>query len=223
MAYCLLTNYLPYSCRARIMKRISPVTSPLQIRICRSGIIYRCTRNRLSATAQPVFTRLSRKKAGRVFRSTRRTASTARPAISRTQARTSPGSPPRAEADPLTARCDLGFERQKARQPTNALAFWKILNQGLCSFQSLGCQELVTVRKFRSGCGIMIVTRPSATPAAFNFEQVGPSDTADNLLAQGFDVSWVLPKCRAFPECKSGASRMSGASLMSDVTAAHTP
>ena len=44
---------------------------------------------------------------GRASRSTRRTASTARPAISRTRTRTSPGCRPKAAADPTTRRCDL--------------------------------------------------------------------------------------------------------------------
>src|SRR5688572_14531042 len=51
----------------------------------------------------------------RSCRSTRRTACTARPATSRTRRRTSPGSRPRAAADPTTRACDGGGVMEAAR------------------------------------------------------------------------------------------------------------
>src|SRR5690606_31875099 len=65
-------------------------------------------------------------------RSTRRTASTARPATSRTPTRTSTGSPQRAAADPTTAACEagarggkerpvaVGWQRRRSRMPTRS-------------------------------------------------------------------------------------------------------
>ncbi len=42
-----------------------------------------------------------------------------------------------------------------------------MVSHGLFSPQPSGCQDICTVRKMRSGCGIMIVKRPSGvvTPA----------------------------------------------------------
>ena len=45
--------------------------------------------------------------------------------------------------------------------PTQTLALRNIRNQGPSAPHSSGCQEFVTVRNTRSGCGIMIVKQPS--------------------------------------------------------------
>ena len=59
----------------------------------------------------------------------------------------------------------FGFQ---AACPTQWQAFWKIFIQGLYSPHPGGCQELDTVLKTRSGCGIMMVNRPSSLVNAVN-------------------------------------------------------
>src|SRR5690242_16071632 len=69
---------------------------------CRSSQV------RSSATARPASTNMSRvKKVSRGFRSTPRTAFTARPATSRTRPRTSTGSHRKAAEAPITRTCKL--------------------------------------------------------------------------------------------------------------------
>src|ERR671913_748397 len=59
-----------------------------------------------NATARRAFTRLWRTAVHRGFRSMRKTASTAKPVISRTRPRTSTGWSPKAVEDPITRTCD---------------------------------------------------------------------------------------------------------------------
>src|SRR5437762_1394870 len=63
-------------------------------------------RDRRSVTVQPVSMSGSRNPRVRASRSTRRTASTAKPVTSRTPIRTSPGSPPKGAAGPTTRICE---------------------------------------------------------------------------------------------------------------------
>ena len=55
----------------------------------------------------------------------------------------------------------LNYSDKMLDYPTHLRAFLNILIQGLSSNHSSGCQELLTVLNTRSGCGIIIVTRPS--------------------------------------------------------------
>ena len=57
-----------------------------------------------------------------------------------------------------TDACDEGSRAQ----PTQVRALRNIRNHGPSSPHALGYQEFCTVRYTRSGCGIMMVTRPSA-------------------------------------------------------------
>ena len=50
---------------------------------------------------------------------------------------------------------------------TQRLAFLNMCSHGLSSPHSAGCQLICTVRKTRSGCGIMMAKRPSAVRSAF--------------------------------------------------------
>ena len=77
--------------------------------------------------------------------------------------------------------CD-GISFQVARayqrgidQPAHLRAFLNICSHGPCSPQCGGCHECCTVRMMRSGCGIMIVARPSAVvmPATLASEPLG--------------------------------------------------
>ena len=45
--------------------------------------------------------------------------------------------------------------------PTHFLAFWNMRSHAPFSCQSLGCHEFCTARNTRSGCGIMMLKRPS--------------------------------------------------------------
>ena len=73
---------------------------------------------------------------------------------------------------------------------------------GLSSPQLSGCQDLCTVRKTRSGCGIMIVKRPSAvvTPARPpGYKEraaiLGIGLLSNSLIANGIDYvlyPWVI-------------------------------
>lgn len=60
-------------------------------------------------------------------------------------------------------------------QPTHFLALRKIRIQPEASVQSSGCQESSIARWLRSGCGIMIVKRPSSVVKAVRppFEPLG--------------------------------------------------
>jgi hypothetical protein len=50
--------------------------------------------------------------------------------------------------------------------PTQRRALRNMRSHGESSPQFSGCQDICTVRKTRSGCGIMIVKRPSAVVTA---------------------------------------------------------
>lgn len=73
---------------------------------------------------------------------------------------------------------------------------------GLSSPQFSGCQDICTVRKTRSGCGIMIVKRPSAvvTPARPpGYKEraaiLGIGLLSNSLIANGIDYvlyPWVI-------------------------------
>jgi PhnB protein len=61
----------------------------------------------------------------------------------------------------LTRR-ELSPPNSARTQPTHFRAPRNIASQGESSPQPAGCQDICTVRKMRSGCGIMMVKRPSA-------------------------------------------------------------
>jgi hypothetical protein len=61
---------------------------------------------------------------------------------------------------------DRRLLKTKTNQPTHLRALRNIRIHGLSSPQFSGCQDICTVRKTRSGCGIMIVNRPSAVVTA---------------------------------------------------------
>lgn len=83
--------------------------------------------------------------------------------------------------DHLLARFDLVQKLAEvcfsshAIYPTHRRAFANSRSHGPCSPHCGGCQECCTVRMVRSGCGNMIVTRPSGvvTPATPASEPLG--------------------------------------------------
>ena len=82
----------------------------------------------------------------------------------------------------------LWAESSAPDQPTQARALRKSRIQGLSSPQPSGCQDIWTVRKTRSGCGMTIVKRPSAvvTPViprgrAVRVERVASRSAAPRL------------------------------------------
>ena len=68
-------------------------------------------------------------------------------------------------------------EEAQGHQATQRRALRNMRSQGLSSDQSLGCQDICTVRNTRSGCGIMMVKRPSGvvTPVRPSGEPLGLS------------------------------------------------
>src|SRR5262245_18054566 len=94
-------------------------------------------------------------------------------------------------------------------QPTQVRALSKRRCHGEHSPQSAGCHESCAVRNTRSGCGIMIVTRPSAfdRPAMPFGEPFGFAGyvlaTAPALVTKRIDVSCWSQAARSLADANS--------------------